>query len=257
VSAFKLAMRQMRYATVAYLRNPPAVFFGLMLPVLFLLIFATVFGNSTISSRGGIKQSTYYVPGLIALGIVSTTFVSLSMSLVVLRENRVLKRLRGTPLPAPAFIAGRVSTAAGMALALTVILLVIGRVAYGVHIPGSTLPGVVLALVVGAAAFCCLGFAFSTVVPNEDAAPAVVNALVLPLYFISGLFFPTDNAPAWLNDVAKVFPIKHLSEALLQPFEPGTAAPGIAWGHLGIVALWGVAGLLVAARSFRWTPKGE
>jgi ABC-2 type transport system permease protein len=257
VSALRLAGRQMRYATVAYLRNPPAVFFGLMLPVLFLLIFATVFGNDTIDSRGGIKQSTYYVPGLIALGIVSTTFVSLSMGLVVLRENRVLKRLRGTPLPAPAFIAGRVSTAAGMALALTVILLAIGRVAYGVDIPGSTLPGVVLALVVGAASFCCLGFAFSTVVPNEDAAPAVVNALVLPLYFISGLFFPTDSAPAWLNDLAKVFPIKHLSEALLQPFEPGTAAPGIAWGHLGIVALWGVAGLLIAARTFRWTPKGE
>ncbi|MGI8845516.1 MAG: ABC transporter permease, partial [Thermoleophilaceae bacterium] len=134
MSVVALAARQMRYATVAYLRNPPAVFFGLMLPVLFLLIFATVFGNDPIESRG-IKQSTYYVPGLIALGIVSTTFVNLSMGLVILRENRVLKRLRGTPLPAPAFIAGRVVTAAGMAVALTVILLVIGRIAYGVSVP--------------------------------------------------------------------------------------------------------------------------
>jgi len=257
VSTAKLAARQVRYATISYLRNPPAVFFGLLMPVLFLVIFATVFGNDTVDSRGGISQSTYYVPGLIALGIVSTTFVNLALGLVVLRENRVLKRLRGTPLPAPAFLAGRVATAVGMAVALTVVLLVIGRVAYGVELPGGTAPGVVLSLVVGAASFCSLGVAFSTLVPNEDAGPAVVNAAVLPLYFISGVFFPTDEAPGWLNGVASVFPVKHLAEALLEAFEPTSAAPGIAWGHLGIVALWGVAGALAAVFTFRWTPKGE
>ena len=129
--------------------------------------------------------------------------------------------------------------------------------AYGVELPGGTAPGVVLSLVVGAAAFCSLGVAFSTLVPNEDAGPAVVNAAVLPLYFISGVFFPTDEAPGWLNDVASVFPVKHLAEALLEAFEPTSAAPGIAWGHLGIVALWGVAGALAAVFTFRWTPKGE
>jgi ABC-2 type transport system permease protein len=257
VSTARLALRQMRWATTTYLRNPPAVFFGLLLPVLFLLIFATVFGNDKVDTRGGISQSTYYVPGLIALGIVSTTFVNLSMGLVVLRESRVLKRLRGTPLPAPAFIAGRVATAVGMSAALTVVLLVVGRIAYGVHLPSHTLPAVILALLVGSASFCCLGVAFSSVVPNEDAGPAVVNAVVLPLYFISGVFFPTDDAPAWLNDVAKVFPIKHLAEALLQAFDPRTSGAGIAWGHLGIVALWGAAGLVAAVFTFRWTPKGE
>lgn len=256
MTAFALAARQVRYATKSYLRNPPAVFFGLMLPVLFLLIFASVFGNSTVDHLH-IKQSTYYVPGLIALGIVSTTFVNLAMNLVVLRENRVLKRLRGTPLPAPAFIAGRVATAVGMALALTVVLLVIGRIAFGVDIPGATMPGVVVAVVVGAAAFCCLGVAFSTLVPNEDAGPAVVNAVVLPLYFISGVFFPTNDAPTWLTNVANVFPIRHLAQALLHAFEPGSGSPGIEWGHLGIVALWGVAGLVAASLTFRWTPKAE
>ena len=257
MSTVRLAVRQARYSAVSYLRNPPAVFFGLLLPVLFLLIFATVFGNNDVDSRGGISQSTYYVPGLIALGIVSTTFVNLALGLVVLRENRVLKRLRGTPLPASAFLAGRVTTAVGMSVALTVVLLVIGRVAYGVDLPGSTAPGVILALVVGAASFCSLGVAFSTVVPNEDAGPAVVNAAVLPLYFISGVFFPTDDAPGWLNHVAEVFPIKHLAEALLEAFDPRTTGAGIAWGHLGIVALWGVAGALAATFTFRWTPKGE
>ena len=257
MSTARLAAHQVRYATISYLRNPPAVFFGLLMPVIFLVIFATVFGNDTIESRGGISQSTYYVPGLVALGIVSTTFVNLAMALVVLRENRVLKRLRGTPLPASAFLAGRVATAVGMAAALTVVLLVIGRIAYGVDLPGATAPGVILSLVVGAAAFCSMGVAFSTLVPNEDAGPPVVNAVVLPLYFISGVFFPTDEAPGWLNDVASVFPIKHLAEALLEAFEPGASAPGIAWGHLGIVAAWGIVGALAATFTFRWTPKGE
>ncbi len=109
----------------------------------------------------------------------------------------------------------------------------------------------------GSAAFCCLGFAVSSLIPNEDAAPAVINAIVLPLYFISGVFFPTDDAPAWLNNLASVFPIKHLAEALLNAFEPSTTGAGIEWVDLAVVAAWGLAGLVVAALSFRWTPKGE
>ena len=257
MSALRLAARQMSYDGRSFLRNPPAVFFGLLMPVLFLLIFATIFGNDTIDSRGGIKTTTYYVPGLVGLGIVSTTFVSLSMGLVVLRENRVLKRLRGTPLPSWVFIAGRVSVAVGMAIALAVVLVLIGAALYGVEIPTSTLPGALIALVVGAASFCCLGVAFSSAVPNEDAAPAVVNAVVLPLYFISGLFFPVDDAPGWLTSLASVFPVRHLALALLDAFDPVTKGAGIDAGHLAVVAGWGLAGALIALRTFRWTPRGE
>jgi ABC-2 type transport system permease protein len=257
MSSARLAVRQVHFDVRSYLRNPPAVFFGLLLPVLFLLIFATIFGNDTVKSRGGIKTTTYYVPGLVGLGIVSTTFVGLSMTLVVLRENRVLKRLRGTPLPAWVFIAGRVSVAISMAFAVAVVLVAIGALLYGVSVPGHTLPGVLLALIVGAASFCCLGVAMSSAIPNEDAAPAVVNAVVLPLYFISGLFFPVDDAPKWLTDVANLFPIRHLVLALLDAFDPATKGAGIDWGHLAVVAGWGIAGLLVAMRTFRWTPRGE
>ena len=257
MSALRLAARQVSFDGRSFLRNPPAVFFGLLLPVLFLLIFATIFGNDTIDSRGGIKTTTYYVPGLVGLGIVSTTFVSLSISLVVLRENRVLKRLRGTPLPAWVFIAGRVSVAIGMAIGLTVVLVTIGAVVYGVTVPTSTLPGALVALIVGAASFCCLGVAFSSAIPNEDAAPAVVNAVVLPLYFISGLFFPVDDAPQWLTSVASVFPVRHIALALLDAFDPATTGVGIDLGHLAVVAAWGAAGALIALRTFRWTPRGE
>ena len=257
MSSLRLVVRQVGFDGRSYLRNPPAVFFGLLLPVLFLLIFATIFGNDTISSRGNIKTSTYYVPGLVGLGVVSTTFVNLAISLVVLRENRVLKRVRGTPLPAWVFLGGRVAVAIGMSVALTVVLVAIGAVLYGVSVPGSTLPGMLVSLVVGAAAFCCLGVAFSSVIPNEDAAPAVVNAVVLPLYFISGLFFPVDEAPKWLTDLAGVFPIRHLAEALLEAFDPRTTGAGIHLGHLAVVAAWGAAGAVVAMVTFRWTPRGD
>jgi ABC-2 type transport system permease protein len=233
------------------------VFFGLLLPVLFLLIFATVFGNDTIRGHGGIKASTYYVPTLITLGIVSTTFVSVAISLAIQREDRQLKRLRGTPLPMRAFMAGQLCLALAFALALTVVLLLLGKLLYGASIPGRTLPGVALSLVVGAAALNALGVAMSAAIPNEDAGPPMVNAVVLPLYFISGVFFDTGNAPSWLNSLADVFPIKHLAQALLTAFDPRTSGAGIAWGHLAVVAGWGVAGAAAALLFFRWTPKGE
>ena len=257
MSELRLMLHQMSYDARSGIRNPPALFFGVLLPVIFLLIFATVFGNDTIAARGGIKTSTYYVPTIAALGIISTTFVNLAISMVVLRENRILKRLRGTPLPMPAFLAGRISWAIALATALTVALLVIGKLLYGVDLPGSTVPGVVIALAVGAACFCVMGIALSAAIPNEDSAPPMVNAVILPLYFISGVFFDVKDAPKWLNDVADVFPVKHLAEALLKAFDPRTTGAGIAWGDLAVVAAWGAAGLVAALLFFRWTPKGE
>ena len=228
-----------------------------MMPVLFLLIFATIFGNDTIDTRGNIKTSTYYVPGLITLGVVSTTFVNLAMALVVLRENRVLKRMRGTPLPAWVFLAGRVAVEIGMAIALTVVLVADRRAALRRDRAGLDAAWDVPGARGRRRSFCALGIAFSSVIPNEDAAPAMVNALVLPLYFISGVFFPVDEAPKWLTDLASLFPVRHLAEALLDAFDPRTTGAGIDWGHLGVVAAWGVAGALIALFTFRWTPKGE
>ena len=257
MSELRLIAHEILYDARSYLRSPPVVFFGLLLPVIFLLIFATVFGNDTISAHGGIKTSTYYVPTLIALGIVSTTFVNVAIGLAVQRENRVLKRLRGTPLPMRTFMAGLLSLALGFAVALTIVLLVLGKLLYGASIPGHTLPGVALALLVGASALNALGVAMSAAIPDEDSGPPIVNAVVLPLYFISGVFFDTANAPGWLNGLADVFPIKHLAEALLTAFDPRTTGAGIAWGDLAVIAAWGVAGALLAVRFFRWTPRGE
>jgi ABC-2 type transport system permease protein len=257
VRAAGLVLRQAGYDARALVRNPPAFFFSLALPVIFLLILASVFGDETLETRGNIEASTYYVPTLITLGLVSTTFSYLAINLVAARENRVLKRLRTTPLPPGAFIAGRVATAVGFAVVLTLVLVLVGWGLYGVSPPDSTIPGVVVSLLVGAGMFSILGIALSSFIPNEDSAPAMVNLVVLPLYFISGVFFPTDEAPAWLRTPGDVFPIKHLTEALLTAFDPRTSGAGIDWANLAVIAGWGAAGLALALATFRWTPRGE
>ena len=130
-----------------------------------------------------------------------------------------------------------------------------GALVYGVRLPTHTLPGAVLALLVGVLSLAALGFACAAIVPSENSAPPIANVIVLPLEFISGIFVPSDQIPDWMNSVAGVFPLKPLFDAILHAFSPVTQGAGFAWGDLAVVAAWGVAGLVFALRFFRWSPK--
>jgi ABC-2 type transport system permease protein len=257
VSGLALVAHQFRYDQKAFWRNPASVFFTVMFPVVLLLIFATVFGGQTVDVRGGIETTTYYVPAIITLSIISATMQSLAMSLVIAREDGRLKRSRGTPMPPWVFIAGRVGNSIVVALMMMALLAGIGDVLYGVGIPWDRLPAIVLTLVVGAAAFCCLGIALTAAIPSQDAAAPIVNALLLPLYFLSGVFIPDDQLPSGVIKFADLFPIRHFFEAFFDAYVPanGTASAAISWDNLAIVAIWGVVGLLLAIRFFRWTPR--
>ena len=141
-------------------------------------------------------------------------------------------------------------------LVLTVIVVAFGRIFYDVNVPVSTLPAVIVTLAVGAFAFCALALAVAAVVPNADAAPAIVNASVLPLLFISDVFIPPDaGTPAWVEHVSSVFPVRHLSEALQAGFDPFETGAGFEPVHLGVIAAWGVAGLLFTLRFSSWEPR--
>jgi ABC-2 type transport system permease protein len=253
----RLVWHQFRYDQKTFWRDPAAVFFTVALPLIFLFIFVSIFGNESVQteSHGEIKGSTYYVPGIVTLGLISATFVNLAISLTSARERGLLKRLRKTPLPAWVFMAARVTTSIVVTLLLTIVLVALGRVVYGVAVPTSTLPGALLALVVGAAAFCALGFALSGAIPSENAAPPITNAIILPLYFISGVFIPESELPAFMRSVGEAFPVKHVYEALLTAFDPTETGPGVDSLSIGVVAAWGVAGALVALRTFRWFPR--
>jgi ABC-2 type transport system permease protein len=254
VSGAALALHQFRFDQKTFWRNPASVFFTVLLPVMFLLIFATIFGDETIEELG-VKTTTYYVPAIITLGVVSASCQSLAISLTVDRENGILKRTRGTPLPSWVFIAGRIGNAIVISLLSLAVLSVIGLIVYDVDIPWERLPAVLLALAVGAASFCCLGIALTAAIPSEDAAAPITNVALLPLYFLSGVFIPESEIPDGVLQVADLFPIRHFFEAFFTAWNPLTTGPGFEWGDLAVVAAWGLAGLLIAIRTFRWEPR--
>ncbi|HEX7293359.1 MAG TPA: ABC transporter permease [Solirubrobacterales bacterium] len=256
MNGIALVAHQFRYDQKAFWRNPASVFFTVAFPVILLLIFATVFGDQTLELRGGIETTVYYVPAIITLAVISATMQSLAMSLVIAREEGRLKRGRGTPLPPWVFIAGRIGNSIVVALMMMALIAVIGRVLYGVDIPWGQLPEIVLVLVVGAASFCCLGIALTAAIPSQDAAAPIVNALLLPLYFLSGVFIPDDELPQGVLDFANHFPVRDFFQAFFDAYVPAGGDPGLDWSSLAVVAIWGVAGLLLAIRFFRWSPRG-
>jgi ABC-2 type transport system permease protein len=249
---------QLRSDLKVFVRNPAALFFTAILPVIFLTLFISIFGNNDAGPEfDHVKTATLQVPAFIALAVVSASFVGIVMGLVSLREDGVLKRVRGTPAPPWIVFAGRIGTAFVSATIVTVILCAIGGIAFGVTLPTHTLPGLVLALLVGSGTFCALGIAYTRVVGSEDAGPAMTNALVLPLYFISGVFVPKSELSDGILTVAGFFPVKPFVDALIVAFDPRTTGAGIAGTDLLVLAVWGVAGLLLAVRFFRWTPRQQ
>jgi ABC-2 type transport system permease protein len=254
VSGFALVLHQFRYEQKGFWRSPAAVFFTVMFPVIFLLIFSSLFGNERIDELG-IETATYYVPGIITLSVVSATLVNVAMRMVEMRESGRLKRMRGTPLPTWAYIGGRILNAFVVSLLMVVIVTVLGNVLYGVPIPAETVPALLLTLVVGTFAFCSLGLALSIAIPSEDAAPPITNFTVLPLYFLSGVFVPETEIPDGVLTFASLFPIRPFFESFLTVYDPLTVGAGFDWGHLAVVAAWGVAGALITMRWFRWAPR--
>jgi ABC-2 type transport system permease protein len=254
MSGVALVMHQFRFDQKVFWRNPAAVFFTALLPLIFLFMLATLFKDDEISGLA-VNGATYYVPAIITLAVISATTVKLATNLPAEREAGQLKRVRGTPLPPATFVAGRVGNSLVISLIMVVLVSVIGAVVYGVDIPTETMPAMLMTLAVGAFSFSCLGFALAAVIPTEDAAPAVTNATVLPLYFLSGVFIPENEIPDGVLNFADAFPIRHFFEALFTAWDPNTTGSGFELGHLAIVAAWGVAGLLVAVRFFRWEPR--
>jgi ABC-2 type transport system permease protein len=251
-----LALHQYRYDQRQFWREPASVFFTVVLPLIFLVLFVAIFGNDTTHIEGAtVRTATYYVPAILALAVVNATFVNLTIWLAIARERGQLKRVRATPCPAWVVIAGRTLTAVAVAIVMTAIVCAFGALVYDVRLPTHTLPGALLALVVGVLALGALGFACAGIVPSENSAPPIANVLVLPLEFISGIFVPSDQIPGWMLDVAGVFPLKPEFDAILHAFNPATQGAGIAWGDLAVVAAWGVGGLIFAMRFFRWSPK--
>jgi len=247
-----LVLHQARFDLRGFLRNRQARFFTLALPLIFLVIFTGIFGNDTVD---GIELKTLYVPGISAMAVIAASFINLVISITVLREEGILKRRRATPVPAWVLVAGRALMAVTVSAISVIVLLLFGRFVFHVHMPIHAIPGFAITLVVGSITFCVLGYAFSTAIANEDAAQPMVQAVMLPLYFISGIFIAPPQLPSWLRDIAKVFPVQHLAHGLQHAFQPGATGIGLVWSDLGALAIWAAIGVVVALRRFSWLPK--
>ena len=256
MNTLSLGIRQARYEMLAFWRNPASAFFTFVFPLMFLFIFNSVFGDGDIPVPGGtVDASIFYVPAILAFSVISATYTNISMSVVYARDAGILKRQRGTPLPALSFILGRIFQAVGVTLILVVIVIAAGALFYGAELEAEKVPWMVLVLVVGSACFCALGLAITCFVPNADAAPAVINASILPLLFISNVFIPTANAPAWMNDLASVVPVVHFANGLIAAFNPFESGSGFDLKQLLVLAAWGVLGMAIAVRYFTWEPR--
>lgn len=245
MSGLRLAVRQIRYENRAFWRNPPAAFFTFAFPLLFMAIFNVLFGE---------RAAAFFTPAIIVFAVVTATYTNLAMMVTIARDAGILKRIRGTPLPTWAYLGGRIGHSVGIGFLLVVIVAGFGQLAYGVEVPWGALPAMLLLLVVSAATFSALGLAVSGLIPNADAAPAVVNASILPVLFISNVFVQMENAPGWLDTVSHLLPVRHFADAMIELYGSGAAA-GVPWMEIGVIALWGVIGVIVALRFFSWEPR--
>lgn len=247
----RLAGRQVLYEQRSFWRNRTRAFFAFVLPLMFLVIFASLNKGAVLESRGGIAADLFVVPGLLAYGVITATFANLAVELAASQESGVLKRMRGTPLPRWAFLGGRIASAVLTAATITAVTLLVGALAYDVHVRVETLPGLLLALGVGTACFSALGIGVNGLIPNADAAPAVVNGVILPLTFISGIWGDFGGIPTWLDRIAEVFPIQHLANSLQVAFDPRTSGPGIVRSDLLVLAIWCAIGVVAGLRYLR------
>jgi ABC-2 type transport system permease protein len=256
LSAAGLTLRQVRYTNKAFWRNPASAFFTFAFPLLFLVIFTSLLGSGTTTQNGvEFNLSTYYVAAMAVFAVISACFTNIGISVSFQRDAGILKRTRGTPLPGGDYLTARTIHAMLIAFLLVIICGAFGAAFYHADVPtGASLLRTIITLFVGAASFAALGLAVTCLVPNADAAPPVINAVILPLLFLSGIFIPLgDNAPQWIKTVGAIFPVRHFAQAFQAAY---LGSPFVfRWRDVLVIALWGVLGLIVASRYFSWEPR--
>ncbi|MEP7179512.1 MAG: ABC transporter permease [Pseudonocardiales bacterium] len=254
MNAVALTAFQIRYVNKAFWRNPASAFFTFAFPLMFLVIFTALLGHGQVLLGGHkVHQSTYYVAEMAAFSVITACYNNIAISLAFQRDMGVLKRTSGTPLPSAVYFAARGVHALLVSILLVAVTVAFGKLAYHAEVPsGAPLMRFLVMLIVGAATFCALGFAVTAVIPNSDAAAPIVNATILPLLFLSGVFIPLgDDAPAWITWTSKVFPVRHFADGMQAAFL-GTP---FHWTDVLVVGAWGLAGLLLAVRFFSWEPR--
>jgi ABC-2 type transport system permease protein len=241
-----------------FFRDKMAVAFIFGLPSILLILLGSIFGSQ--AATAGVTVGQLFTAGMIAGGIMATSFQYLGIGIATERENGRLKRLSGTPMPRPAYFAGKVVQVLVCTVAETVLLMAVGMLFYHLHLPTS--PGrwwtFAWVFVLGTAACSLLGIAASSVPRSAASATPVITLPFTVLQFISGVYVPFTAVPAWMRAVASLFPLKWMAQGMRSVFLPEHAAtlePAGSWEH-GLTALvllaWIAAGLVLCLKTFRW-----
>jgi ABC-2 type transport system permease protein len=245
-----LLVHQLKAEQRLFWRSRELAFFTFLLPIVFYLILASAYGDEDIEEADGYL---YLLAGMIGYGGTATAFAGLALLLVNRREIGFLKRLRATPLPGSTYIAAVLGSIVCVFLLEAVLLVALARIAFDVAIPENLL-SLALSVLLGAASFAALGVALTTVIRSAEGSSAVVNAIYLPISFISGSFFSADAFPQVLRVIAEVLPLVHL----IRLVRDVVVFDDQIWDHpeaVAVIAAWGVIGAVVAVRGFRWEPR--
>ncbi|MBE7699326.1 ABC transporter permease [Oerskovia sp. Sa1BUA8] len=265
-STANLALRRTWIELLAFLREREAVIFILAYPLIMMAIFSTVFGQEEQgSAAGSVPYAQYFLPGMVATGVMLTSFQNLAISITVERDDGTLKRLRATPLPATSYFLGKVGQVLIVTTVQTAALLVLSATAFDVPMPSTASAWATFAwvFVLGTATGSVLGVAFSSVPRSGKSVTAVVTPIVLVLQFISGVFFAFFALPSWMQQVASLFPLKWLAQGMRSVFLPPEAVVlevGGSWQHgatAAVLGAWLVVGLVVGVRTFRWRRRDD
>jgi ABC-2 type transport system permease protein len=254
MNTLRLTLVQFRYVNKAFWRNPVSAFFTFVFPLMFLVIFTALLGHYSIRiGDRSIDTSTYYVASMACFAAIGACFNNIAMAVSFQREEGVLKRIKGTPLPGGSYLGARILHAMFITVVLVALTVAFGRAVYQADIPtGTSLLRFIIVVLAGAAAFCALGLAVTAVIPNADAAAPIVNAVILPVEFLSGIFIAFGNGtPAWILWVARVFPVRPFALGM----EAGILGTPFNWSDVLVLAAWGAAGLLLGIRFFTWEPR--
>jgi ABC-2 type transport system permease protein len=238
-----LTWRQYRLERRMFWRNPSAAFFNFLLPLLFLGFFGAIL-------HGNQHDLDTVVPGIAGMSVVATTFTALAYNIVFLRERGMLKRIHGTPLPAGSYFGGIAANAVTNTALQIAIITVAGRLFFGIGWPRDW-GALVVFVLAGVVCFASLGVAFAHVIPNFESTAPYVNAVFLPLIFISGVFYDVKKVPVFLRDIAEALPLKHVIDGLSGAMVTGRGLSGNLTA-LAVIGLWGALGLFFAVRGFTW-----
>ena len=255
LSSLLLLRRQIGYQNRLFRRTPIAAFFTLVFPLIFLVLFGALFDGIDVAPGLEVDAAQFYAPGLAVFAAVSATYTNIGIGVAIYRDEGVLKRIRGTPLPRWVYMGGVVGSGVSIAAVGALIMLGVGFLLYGIEMDlGNVLPAAVT-FVVGVASFSLLGLALASVAPSGQSAPALANATLLPVAFVSNVFISVRNdPPAWLDLLGDIFPLKAFADAFFAAFDPFEEGSAYKPWLLLRIGLWGLAGALVAAGKFRWEP---